>query len=656
MCGIAGIYSYNADKNIDFALLKGMTDRVAHRGPYDEGYLLANTQSGKIYNYCGEDSPSDVRSQLCFHQHEDRAQLGFGFRRLPTLELQECGHQPMYDAELGLAIIFNGEIYNHIELRKELEAKAYSFFSHSDTEVLLKAYHAWGEDFQSRLIGMWAFAIWDIKAGKLFCSRDRYGIKPFYYAAQDGVIYWGSEIKQLLLAPINKELNQAMIWRSMKINALMVYDDETYWQSVHCLLPGHSLSIHKGQIQIREYYSLNVDSFEKNTISFAEAVQKYRELFLDSLKLQVRSDVEVSASLSGGMDSSAIVCSAKSLLDYPLRTFSTYYEDDPALDERHWIAQITSETGARAHYIAPQASDAIAWWDHATYLNDLPLASGFVSQYALMKGVREQGVRVLLSGQGSDEISAGYRHATYRYYADLLRNLKLGRFARELPAFMEPNPLKSMGNIAKIKLSAMLSESRLYELEFRAYRFEPFSDEFRHQAMNSCHSGILNKISDIKASRLSNFLYNMMRNTSLQTLLHFEDRMSMGNSVESRVPFLDHRLVDFVFSLPSEYKIQPPLRKVIHRKAMASCVPQAIAERKDKGIFGSPFYTRWLRGELKPFVNEIIHSPEFRKRGIWNTGKIHDKWQGYLKGRDGDAEMLFNVIALEIWARQFDIK
>ncbi|HPI25665.1 MAG: asparagine synthase (glutamine-hydrolyzing) [Candidatus Cloacimonetes bacterium] len=653
MCGISGIYCYQADRSVDFALLKGMTDRIVHRGPDDEGYLLADVTSGKIYSYCGEDSPGELKGHMCLHQREDVAQLGFGFRRLPTLELHESGHQPMYDRELGLAIIFNGEIFNHHELREELQTKGYRFFSHSDTEVIIKAYHAWGEDALKRLNGMWAFAIWNIKARKLFCSRDRYGIKPFYYAIQEGVLYWGSEMKQLLLCPIPKTLNKAMIHRSLKINALMVYDDETYWQSVHCLLPGHKLIVQNGKIEISEYYHLDIENFEKNPISFDDAVQQYRELFLDSLKLQTRSDVEVAASLSGGMDSSAIVCSAKALLDYPMQTFSTYYDDDPALDERKWIARIAQHTGVNTHYIAPTAKNAIDWWDHATYLNDLPLASGFVSQYALMKSTHEQGIRVLLSGQGSDEISGGYRHATYRYYADLLRGLQFSRFYREIPAFMDKSISRSLGNIAKIGLSTFAPESRLYNLEFKAYRFEPFSDDFIDQANAQSGDGILSHIHDIEGSRLTNFLYNMMRNTSIQTLLHFEDRMSMGNSVEGRVPFLDHRLVDFVFSLPSEYKIKPPYRKVIHREAMKSCVPEAVAQRKDKGIFSSPFYSKWMRGELKPFVQEIIHSPQFRNRGIWNVTKIHDKWQGYLAGKDHNAEMLFNVIALEVWARQF---
>ena len=653
MCGISGIYHYKAERNIDFDLLKGMTDLIAHRGPHDEGYLLADVHGGKIHNYCGKDSPQDIKSHMCFHESDDPAQLGFGFRRLPTVELQESGHQPMYDRELGLAIIFNGEIYNHIELRHELEAGGYRFFSHSDTEVLLKAYHAWGEGMLERLNGMWAFALWDVKLRKLFCSRDRYGIKPFYYAVHDGVLYWGSEIKQLLEAPIPKNLSYAMIWRSMKVNALMVYDDDTYWQSIHCLLPGHKLIVMKGEIRLQEYYHLDIASFETNSISFDDAIERYRELFLDSLKLQLRSDVEVGAALSGGMDSSAIVCSALALQEQPLRTFSTYYEEDSALDERKWIRKIANHTGSQSFYIAPSAKDAMAWWDRATFLNDLPLASGFVSQYALMQATHSQGIRVLLSGQGSDEISGGYMHATYRYYADLLRGMKWGRFARELPAFLETNIPASLAKIAKIKLSTFLPESQLYRLEFAAYRFEPFNGDFTSMAKAQSKEGILSHIRDIKASRLSNFLYNMMRNTSIQTLLHFEDRMSMGNSVESRVPFLDHRLVDFVFSLPSEYKIKPPLRKVIHRRAMQSCVPREIAERRDKGIFGSPFYRRWMRGELKGYINEILHSPEFRKRGIWDVARIHEKWQGYLKGRNADAEMLFSVVALEIWARQF---
>lgn len=649
MCGISGIYSYKEHKGIDFELLKRMTDLIIHRGPDDEGYLLVQPQKGEIHAYDGKCSLKEYWQEHSRHNPV----LGFGFRRLPTVELQASGHQPMHDSELNLAIIFNGEIYNHIELRQELTSMGYKFFSKSDTEVILKAYHAWGDAMQSRLNGMWAFAIWDNNKRRLLLSRDRFGIKPFYYAIESGTIYWGSELKQLLQCPISKAWNPAMLWRNMKINGLLAYEDQSFWQEIKALVPGHYISIENGEITQSEYYALDVGTFETSQMPFEDAVAHYRELFLDSLSLNLRCDVEVGATLSGGMDSGAIVSAASQILDYPMQTFSTYYPEAAALDERKWIEIMVRETGVKNELIAPTAADAIAAWEDATYLNDLPVNHGFISQYAIMKRARERGVTVLLSGHGSDEISAGYRHATYRYFADLLRGREFGKFSREIDSFLEPNPLENIATMGKIALSSFCLESWLYYLELKSYRFEPFAADFIQQARRQEKGHILGEIYDIKSSRLSNFLYNMMRNTSIQSQLHFEDRMSMGNSVEGRVPFLDYRLVDFVFSLPSHYKIQPPYRKHIHRKAMEPSIPREIYERKDKSVFGSPITQSWMRSEMKGFINEILHSIEFRKRGIWDLPRIHEHWQGYLKGKTRDAETLFNVIALEIWARKF---
>lgn len=653
MCGIAGIASISNKQKIDFETLKRMTAQIVHRGPDDEGYLLFDLPRKLAMPFCGKDSSAEVKDHLRECGSDAPAELGFGFRRLPTVELHESGHQPMLDAELGLAIIFNGEIYNHMQLRAELQAKGYHFFSHSDTEVIIKAYHLWGDDCVHRLNGMWAFSIWEIATKRLFMSRDRFGIKPFYFSRVGDMLYWGSEIKQLLECPGKKTLNHAMIWRSLKVNSLMVYDDETYWEEIHILKPGHNLILQNGRMAIKEYYHLDIDNFEKSTLSFEDAKQKYLELFQDSLKLQLRSDVPVGASLSGGMDSGSIVCSASRMLPYQMRTFSVYYDGDPSLDERPYIEIIAAHTGVQTNYISPKPDDALNWWTKAIWLNDLPVASGFVSQYALMQKTHQEGVIVLLSGQGSDEISGGYRHATYRYFADHLRNLRLHKFGREIGHFLGRNPSKAVGDFGKILMSAMLPESKLYDLESRYYRFEPFNADFVSTARDEAGGRVLRNIGNIPGSRLANFLYNMMHSTSLQTLLHFEDRMSMGHSVESRVPFLDHRLVELMFSLPSAYKIQPPYRKVLHRQALKTCVPDEISTRKDKGIFGSPFYDNWFKGPLKPFVEDTLYSSEFRSRGIWDLPQIHSRWKNYLAGKNKDAEMLFNTISLELWFRTF---
>ncbi len=650
MCGIAGIYSQTG-KSIDQALLKEMTDLISHRGPDDEGYLLAGACT-KVQLMSGADSTAEIKAKYPLFKPQDRRQayLGMGFRRLSILELNPIGHQPMWDEQLKIALAFNGEIYNYLELKDELIGLGYSFFSRSDSEVIIKAYHAWGKNCCNRFIGMWAFALWDGTTNSLFCSRDRYGIKPFYYAFQDGLFYFGSELKQLTKAPLAKQLNKTMIWRSMKINSLLAYGNETYWQNVQTLKPGYNLIIDSQGMTSEAYYRLNTDSFETSKLPYHKAVEEYRHLFLDSISLQLRSDVPVGATLSGGMDSSAIVCSAVRHLAEPIMTFSSYYHDAPELDERKWIKIVNHETGCEPHLVSPGADQAIAWWEKATYLNDMPIAAGFVSQYAVMQEAKRQGIKVLLSGQGSDELTAGYKHAAYRYFADLLRSMQTGRLSHELPLYLrkQATPFSALGKIA---LSALLPESALYRMEFSFYRFEPFTREFINQAEGQAGEQILAQITDIKASRLSNFLYNMMQTTSIQTLLHFEDRLSMAHGVESRVPFLDNRLVDFVFTLPSKYKIKPPYTKVIHRDALKDLIPEKIYRRKDKGIFSSPFYALWMKGDLKPFISDILASSAFRQRGLWNLPRIYHYWQSYLSGNLRCAEMLYNVIALELWFR-----
>ena len=651
MCGIAGIFSLERDRKINTRMLQEMTEAVRHRGPDDAGYLCA--ARGAVYSYSEHDSTPSIRQRYVPLDHSVEAFLGFGFRRLAILDLGESGHQPMSDFELGLHIVFNGEIYNHIELRNELRQAGYSFHSSSDTEVILKSYHHWGEACLERFNGIWAFALWDEKRGKLFCSRDRFGVKPFYYALKDGFLYFGSELKQLLLTPIGKELNHTMIWRSMKINAMLVYDGETFWQQIKALPAGSNLLAAKGNISIECYYELDPAAFETSRRSFKTAAQTYREHFLRAVDWQMRSDVEVGACLSGGLDSSAIVCAAANLAEKPLQTFSSWFPEVPALDERHWIGEVAKSSNSISHLCSPSAEEALSWFSDATHYNDLPVGSGFAAQYAVMRQAQGKGIKVLLDGQGSDELTAGYRHAQYRYLADLIRKGKLVNLLKDFPAYLKSmKPAEAAPALLKSLLSALLPEARLYQLEFLRLRFEPFNTDFIHEARSEGRGAILSKIADLRPGRLSSFLYNMIYTTSLQTLLHYEDRMSMAAGIESRVPFLDHELVELAFSLPSSYKVKPPQGKMIHRQAMQPIVPKAIYERKDKAIFGSPLTQVWLRRELRNWVESIFASAVFRRRGIWNLPLINTHWRRYLRGDNSQAEMLFNILALEVWLRR----
>lgn len=650
MCGFAGIYLNQG--SADKSLLQRMTNLIKHRGPDDEGYCAIHRESGKIRNYSGKDSVLPIKEKYPAFPDEFEANLLMGFRRLSILDVSAAGHQPMSYADQNLQIVFNGEIYNYRELRQELKNLGYSFCTNSDTEVILAAYSQWGQDCVKHFIGMWAFALWDNRNKLLFCSRDPFGIKPLYYLEAGENLYFASEIKQLRICPGQRELMLPMLWRSMKINAMLVYEDQTFWQDVKALKAGTNLIVTDAGKSLATYYLPDVQAFETSSLSFDAATTKYRELFEDSLRLQMRSDVPVGSCLSGGLDSSAIVCLAAKMTSGDFHTFSSWYAGDRSLDERKWIDIVCKHSSSVSHLTSPSAEQTWKDFDAAVYYNDLPPGAGFGAQYAVMRLAAESGIKVLLDGQGSDELSAGYKHANYRYFADLARNIKLGELASQLPPYLKSLGFgKSPSAMAKIALSALLPETALYKLEFDHYRFEPFNRDFVSSAKAMASEGILAGIEDISASRLSNFLYNMMRYSSVQTLLHYEDRMSMAHSVESRVPFLDIRLVDFIFSLPSAYKIAPPLQKYIHRKAIEPFVPVEIAQRTDKAIFSAPLQSQWLKKELKSEVEDLFASASFRKRGIWNLPLVHRNWELYKNGKSAHAEMIFNIIAMEKWFR-----
>lgn len=652
MCGISGILGLDPGKNIDAALLARMTDAIAHRGPDDEGYVLFTGTGGECGQFSGKASSTEVKNLYPELDLARKARLGLGFRRLAIIETGVAGHQPMRDKELELCIVFNGEIYNYIELRADLQSAGYVFSSHSDTEVILKAYHAWGENCLQRFNGIWAFALWDEKRQRLFCSRDRFGVKPFYYCVHDRTLYFGSELKQLLLTPVSKTLNTRMIWRSLKINSLQVYGSETYWQRISALEAGHTLIAQDGKISLKRYHDLDPRTFGTSRITFGEAVENYRSLFQRAVKWQMRSDVEIGSCLSGGLDSSAIVCTASKLTDRPLQTFSSYFEELPALDERKWIAEVAKSCGCNSHLTSPGVEDSLRWFKEATWHNDLPVGAGFAAQYGVMKLAQETGIKVLLDGQGSDELTAGYRHAQYRWLADLLLQGNLKKLSGELKSYLQQNSLPTgLGGTGKSLLSAVLSEPQLYALEFRQLRFDPFNADFIRKCRIAGGEGILSRIVSTPGGKLASFLYNQVYTTSLPTLLHWEDRMSMAASLESRVPFLDHELVEFAFSLPEEFKINEARGKYVHRQAMKDIVPAAIYARKNKAIFGSPFHKIWMRKGMKRALETLFASQGFRHRGIWDLPRINAQWCKYLKGDDSQAEMLFNVFSLETWFR-----
>lgn len=642
MCGITGIFNLDG-KPVDLNILEEMNNRIKHRGPDDEGYFLKPVTSSSPQLFSGDDSLPIIKSIFPHIKKAQHSNFALGFRRLSVIDLSEHGHQPMQDETFRYTISYNGEIYNYLELRKELQALGYVFYSHSDTEVVLKMYIEFGDDCFVKLNGTWAIAIWDNQLEELTLCRDRWGIKPLCYYLDERRLIFGSEEKQIISAGIPITPNYEMIYRYLKLGSMVRYGEETFYNEIKVVRPAHLMKITSEAVSEKRYYQMDIDNFETYSGDFDTAVKEYQQLFSNSVKLRMRSDVEVGASLSGGLDSSAIVYQAVQHKDKRLKTFSAYYPQGKEYDEREWIRIVNNAYGCKGYLLSPKAQEVNADFKHLTYLHDAPvIGSSPVTQYYVMQKVRESGATVVLSGQGSDEITAGYNHAFYRYYVDLLKQRDFTRLSAELPDYLK-NQQKgsSLAKLGKILFTLLNKESSLYKFELKSLNSDILHSRYSKD--------ILNEVEDLKCSRLSNFQYNLLNNIFLPSLLHFEDRNAMAASVESRVPFLDVNLVEFAYSLPSHFKIKGAQGKYIHRESLKELVPPEIYNRKDKVNFAAPGETTWLRQAMKGSLKETINSPFFTKSKQFDTIKLGELIHNYLHGDNKHAILVWKLYALGVW-------
>ena len=647
MCGISGIFDISG-KPVETGLLKKMTSVIRHRGPDDEGYILINTKTNQTLSCFGDDTVPELKEKLSPLKNEIAANLALSNRRLAVLDLSAKGHQPMSDSQQSVWLTYNGEIYNYRELRLELSDKGYSFKTTTDTEVIINAYLEWDLECQTRFRGMWAFALWDDRKKRLFCSRDRFGIKPLYYLFDGNTFLFGSELKQLLLSDNGSEINEKMFYRLMKMGSFLYYNDETLFTQIKTLPHSHFLTFDDENIQVSRYYDLPIAKFESSELTFSQAVESYRDRLTESVKLHLRSDIEVGSCLSGGLDSSAIVALAARMTGQPIRTFTAYYSEPAAMDERKWVRVLRDNLRIESYEISPRPADFISDFTRITHLQEYPLiGSSPLSQYYVMKLASEQGIKVVLDGQGNDEINIGYAHSSYRYFADLLSSGRFKTFVSQFGNYLKTSDNKSRREkIAKTLLTAVLPESVRYGLEIKHYLPNIMTADFDT-------SDLIGNLQDLPTSKLSTFLYHLIMTIYLQTLLHFEDRNSMAFSIESRVPFLDHQLVEFLLSLPADYKIEGGVSKKLHREGMKGIVPAAILNRNDKVNFATPAESIWLRGEMKEFVRSVLWSSSFRQRGFFQTEKVYRLYDRFMKGRSDLGGLLWKVVACEIWFRQF---
>lgn len=650
MCGIFGAFNRNGSP-LDLRFVQGATSALRHRGPDDEGYLIANTHTNRIEQYSGSDTDPSLNLPS-ISAASGAFDLAFGFRRLSILDVSPAGHQPMPSSDGTCWIVYNGEIYNYIELRNELVTHGYNFQTGTDTEVILAAYQHWGPECLKHFTGMWAFAILDTTQRRMFLARDRFGIKPLYYHSNSNHFVFASEIKALLHSKnLTTHVNPNRLYHYLTYG-ITDYGDETLFADIKQLPSAHYLIVpleNRSESLPRRYWQIDLD--KRSDLSFEAAASELKDLFLESVRLHLRSDVPVGAALSGGIDSSAIVTAMRHHEpELDLHTFS-YIAGDGAISEERWVDAIVQAANTRAHKVKPSAEELVADLDNLLAAQDEPFGSTSIyAQNRVFRLAGEAGIKVMLDGQGADELLAGYPYFLTSRFASLLSQLKLleaRRLAHSAGSVSGLGELRIIlsgtGLLApKLKSSARrLSRNGSGDLNLRWFEKQgvPFEAAPR----------------DLRPDFLRGELANSLLETSLPMLLRYEDRNSMAHSIESRVPFLTHQIIEFVFSLPESYLIGPDGEsKRVFRKAMEGVVPDQILRRRDKIGFSTP-ERKWLTA-LKPWVDDILNSESAEEIPALNLKAVRSHWNELQSaGRPFDFRVWrwLNVIR---WSESFAVK
>ncbi len=597
MCGISGIINKN-NKSVEELLILQMTDIIAHRGPDSSGsYLYKN--------------------------------IAFGHRRLSILDLSSSGHQPMKYLD-DLVITYNGEIYNFIEIREELIQKGYIFDSNSDTEVILKAYHCWGKTCVNYFNGMWSFSILDIKQKIIFCSRDRFGVKPFYYIEKNDLFAFGSEISQLLTFLPNKILNKKVALDYL-ISGIEECSNETFFKDIYLLKGGHNLvfDLQTNSYEIERYYNLKL-SDQKNT-----SVNDYIQELKRSITLRLRSDVKVGTCLSGGIDSSTISSFASKLYQNSNEKFMAIHakSSEYKTDESEFAKIVSKIANINLNFVEPSYSDFKSNILSIIKIQQEPFGSlSIIMQYFVFKKAKELGCIVMLDGQGGDETLLGYE----RYYPAIVKSKK---GIAKLKALLQSSKNSRLSLLDTIKYQYYFSN---YKLRLKRLKFK--NSFYKSEILNEYESEELRIISE-SYNDISILQKNEIESSQLPHLLKYEDRNSMANSIESRLPFLDYKLVELSLNTNNSLKIKDGWTKFILRKAAETILPKEIVWRKNKLGFNAPEKT-WT----KEFENEMIK--EIQQSEILNNF-IHFK-KLYFKNLD--LRTKWRLYNFSVWEKEFKVK
>ncbi|HVM87222.1 MAG TPA: asparagine synthase (glutamine-hydrolyzing) [Puia sp.] len=572
MCGIAGIISINPN-NITESRLKKMTGALAHRGPDGEGFWKNAS-----------------------------ANIGLGHRRLAIIDLGNNASQPMHYLD-RYTIIHNGEIYNYIELKQEMLKKGYQFKTSSDTEVILATYDFYKEECVMHFDGMFAFAIWDEKEQMLFCARDRFGEKPFYYSFDQDRFLFASEAKGLWAAGVEKKINNPLLLNYLALGYAQTPVDKTitFYQEIFSLPPSHYLTLKFLGFTFDIHCYWDCDKEKQISISENEAIEKLQELFLMSVKKRLRSDVAIGTSLSGGIDSSSVVVSARELREgsFSQKTFSAIFPGFEK-DESSFINIMNKKLHLENYATTPTADDLVYNFEKICYHQEMPFSSSSVfAQYKVSELAQKNNIKVLLDGQGADEIFGGYTKYIHWYLQELIKSKPAAGF-RELILFKK-NKTDFTWN-RRNYLAAIFPAQTAIQLEKnevkKILKNKDITESFKHQFLDrpSIYKPIVTKLNDM--------LYFNTFQMGLEELLVYADRNSMAHGIETRLPFLSHELVEFVFSLPAAFKIHNGFTKYILRKTFENKLPGEIIWRSEKIGFETP-QKLWMQNpQLQDYIHE----------------------------------------------------
>jgi asparagine synthase (glutamine-hydrolysing) len=633
MCGINGIaYSTRSNKLIDEAILTKMRDVQFHRGPDGGGNFV-------------------------------EGQIGLGHRRLSIVDVSHGG-QPMFNEDKSLVIVYNGEVYNHADYREELEAKGHVYQTHCDTETIIHLYEEYGERCVEKLRGMFAFAIWNRTKKELFIARDRLGVKPLYYVHDDkGNLFFGSEIKTILeAAAVKPEINYNALPDQFANHGTS--KDETLFVGVKRLLPGHTLSWKDGKLEIRKYWDINYEPKHFGDAATrgrgdgakieAEYIQNWLDLFRQSVKLRLMADVPLGMFLSGGIDSSAIAAMMSTMVDEPIKTFSVGFKEREA-NEFEYARIVANKYKTDHHEITITPEQFFAELPKLIWHEDEPI--GFDSSIPLyfVSKLAQEHVKVVLTGEGSDEIMAGYGR-----YAKTLQLLNYGEKYESLtPKFLR-SAIK-IGATAvggKLTRTFLTRESDIENLFFdnfaifgREMQKNLFSDETKSRIAEKNPYFYQNEwLAKTDAQELLDKLLYVDSKTYLHELLMKQDQMSMAASIESRVPFLDHKLVEFTAKMPINMKLRGDTTKFLLKEAMKGILPDEILYRPKMG-FPVPM-ARWLRNEFKQYVDEYVLSERALNRGIFDADFVRELVGKHNNGED-HSNRIMRLLNFEMWYRIF---